>query len=94
MYKFEEIPKLTPELRSEILSKEFLSIEDMQILCQRSYSVVKKIMDEIIDDPKSMWNGYPSLRVSGMIHVQDYINHFGLDIARYIPTVTAQETAQ
>lgn len=92
-YKKDEIPKLTPAVRNQIMAQEFLTIEDLQILLQRSYTVVKKVMDEVAADPNSIWNGFPALRVSGSIHIQDYIRHFGLDPARYIPVVEKESDA-
>lgn len=50
-------------------------------------------MDEVAADPNSIWNGFPALRVSGSIHIQDYIRHFGLDPARYIPVVEKESDA-
>lgn len=67
----------TPQRREEILSKDFLGISDVMELLGvdrgKAGAIIKKVK-------------YKSdrLGIQGKIHLQDYIDAFNLDIARYV----------
>lgn len=73
---------MTYDKRSEILSKDYLTIADMQALLGLSYNDAAKLIREI----KRKHN---RLNTRGKIHVQDYIDYYQLDAARYQPVVQA-----
>ena len=78
----EILPVLTPELRKEIFSKDYLGIRDMQMLLGCSYWDAAKVIRKIKRTTDR-------LTVRGKVHVQDYLDFFKLPPDRYI--VTAEE---
>ena len=67
---------MTYDKRSEILSKDYLTIADMQALLGLSYNDAAKLIREI----KRKHN---RLNTRGKIHIQDYIDYYQLDAVRY-----------
>ena len=67
---------MTYDKRNEILSKDYLTIADMQELLGLSYNDAAKLIREI----KRKHN---RLNTRGKIHVQDYIDYYQLDAVRY-----------
>ncbi len=67
---------MTYEQRSEIFAKDCLSISDVMKLLDVEYNKAAQVIREIR-------NKTDRLHIEGKIHVQDYIDYFGLDIARY-----------
>ncbi|MDE7406444.1 MAG: hypothetical protein K2M89_06200 [Clostridiales bacterium] len=73
---------MTYDKRSEILSKDYLTIADMQDLLGLSYNDAAKLIREI----KRKHN---RLNTRGKIHIQDYIDYYQLDAIRYQPVAQA-----
>ena len=69
---------MTIEERQFIFSKDSLNIHDIEKLLGVSYGEAGKIIRDI--RAKS-----DRLGIQGMVHVQDYIDYFNLDITRYLP---------
>lgn len=69
---------MTIEQRNEIFAKESLSISDFMIMFDNiSYGEAAEMIREI------KRNGHDRLHKQGKIHVQDYIDYYRLDVARY-----------
>lgn len=69
---------MTLEERQEIFAKDFLTIKDIELLLGVSYSTAGDIV-------RTIRRKSDRLGIQGMIHVQDYIDYFKLDITRYVP---------
>ncbi len=67
---------MTYEQRSEMFAKDYLSVSDIMALLDLSYNDAAKVIREIRRTTDR-------LHIQGKIHVQDYIDYYGLDIARY-----------
>ena len=68
---------MTIEQRKEMFSKDFLTVADIQELLGLDYQTAAKIMRNI----KRKSN---RLDIRGKIHVQDYLDAFGLPVERYV----------
>lgn len=73
------ISGLLPERRNEIISKEFLTIKDIEELTGCCYDVAARIVREVRNDPESRMRSF-----SGVIHIDDYIRHYKLNPARFV----------
>lgn len=82
----EILPVLTPELRKEIFSKDYLGIRDIQMLLGCSYWDAAKIIRQIK-------RKCDRLHVRGKLHTQDYLDYFDLPPERYV-TVYAETAEQ
>lgn len=67
---------MTYEQRGEIFAKDYLSIEDVMCLLGLSYNDAAKII-------RNIRRTHDRLHKQGKIHVQDYIDYYKLDVARY-----------
>lgn len=67
---------MTAQQRQDIFSKEYLSINDIMELLGVSYGDAAEIIRRIRRTTDR-------LNINGKVHVQDYIDYFKLDIARY-----------
>ena len=79
------LPELTPELRKNILSKDYLDIRDVQLLLGYVYGEAAKLIRQIK-------RKYDRLHVRGKIHIQDYLDYFTLPADRYV--VADEERAE
>lgn len=70
---------MTYNQRNSIILSEVLTISDLCILSDKklSYQQAAKIMRDIKQHSDR-------LQIQGKIHIQDYIDYYHLDIARYI----------
>ena len=68
---------MTQQEREEIFAKEILTVDDIERLFNCSQSTAYKIIREV----KSKFD---RLKISGIIHVQDYIEFYKLPQARYV----------
>lgn len=68
---------ITPQRRAEIFAKEVLTTSDIAELC----CVKTTKASEIIRVVKSKND---RLDIAGVIHIQDYIDFYHLDISRYV----------
>ena len=68
---------ITAKERMDIFSKEVLTNTDIQKL----FCVKQSKASEIIQVIKSKSD---RLHIAGVVHIQDYIDCYGLDIARYV----------
>lgn len=73
---------MTYEERQQLFAKDCLTIADIQSLLGLDYQSAAKIIRDI--RRKS-----DRLGIQGMVHVQDYIDYFNLDITRYVPGTVA-----
>ncbi len=73
---------MTYEERDEIFAKDYLSIEDIMRLLDLSYGDAASVIRDIR-------RTHDRLHRQGKIHVQDYIDYFQLDIARYRQSATS-----
>lgn len=69
---------MTYEERQEIFNKDYLSISDIEKLLGLSYGDAGRVIRDI--RKKS-----DRLGMQGIVHVQDYIDYFNLDVTRYVP---------
>lgn len=67
---------MTIEKRNEILSKDYLDINDIMQLLGLSYGDAAEII-------RTIKRKTDRLHKQGKIHVQDYIDYYNLDVARY-----------
>lgn len=67
----------TPEARRLIFSKDYLSIEDVQILLGMSYGDAAKLIRQIK-------RRFDRLNIRGKLHVQDYLDYYKLPADRYL----------
>lgn len=67
---------MTYEQRNTMFAKDTLSIADIQMLLGMSYNAAAAVIREIKRKTDR-------LHIQGKIHVQDYIDYYGLDAARY-----------
>lgn len=68
---------MTYEEREELLAKDYLTIADIQRLLGLEYHYAAKVIRDIRRKTDR-------LGIQGMVHVQDYIDYFDLDITRYV----------
>ena len=68
---------MTIQEREEIFSKEILTVDDITKLFECGLTTAYKIIREI----KAKFD---RLKISGIIHVQDYIDYYKLPQARYV----------
>ena len=74
--------------RNEMFAKDYLTIKDIRVLLKLDYSTASALIRQIR-------RKYDRLKKQGRIHVQDYIDYFGLDVARYcVPTLSDEEKGQ
>ena len=69
---------MTYEEREKIFSKEALSVADVQALFGVCRTEATNIMNEIRRKTGDR------LGVKGKIHVEDYLEHFGIEVNRYV----------
>lgn len=69
---------MTYEERQEIFAKDYLCINDIELLLGVSYGEAASII-------RSIRAKSDRLGIQGIVHVQDYIDYFNLDITRYVP---------
>ncbi len=74
---------LTLEERVAIFSKEYLSINDIMRLFDINYNTASQMIREIK-------RKHDRLHTQGRVHIQDYIDYYSLDVARYTNTVQLQ----
>lgn len=67
---------MTYEQRNEMFAKDYLNIQDIMKLLDLSYGPAAMVIREIKRKTDR-------LHQQGKIHVQDYIDYYGLDVARY-----------
>lgn len=67
---------MTYEQREKIFSKEYICIEDMQVLLGLTYQDAAKMIRDI--KRKS-----DRLHIRGKVHTQDYFDYFGIKAERY-----------
>lgn len=76
---------MTYEKREQIFAKDYLTIADLQELLGLSYNTAAKLM-------RNIKFKYDRLHIQGKIHVQDYIDFFGLNgSTRYSNKLKAEE---
>lgn len=68
---------MTWQDREEIFAKEVLTIDDMQKLLNCGYEKARETI--LLIKSKS-----DRLKISGICHIQDYIDCFGLNIDRFL----------
>lgn len=68
---------MTPERRLEIFSKEVLTFSELGELLCVSNSTARKILTEIKTKNDR-------LGIATILHIQDYIDYYNLDIRRYL----------
>lgn len=73
---------MTFEQRQIMFSKDYLTINDIMELLGMSYGVAADLI-------RAIRRKTDRLNINGKVHVQDYIDYFKLDIARYccLPSV-------
>lgn len=76
--------QLTPETRAAIFAKDVLTIEDLQHLLLMSYQAAAKLMRDIK-------RKNDRLQIQGKLHVQDYLDYFGIDGHGRYGLVVAQD---
>lgn len=64
-------------MKKEIFSKEVLTIADIQELFGVSYCTAARIMREIKATSDR-------INIKGIVHVQDYCEHFRLNVSDYL----------
>lgn len=70
---------MTIQEREAIISKELLDKTDIAKLCEVSEFTALEII-------KRIRAKHDRFKIAGRVHIQDYIEYFGLDIARFIPS--------
>ena len=68
---------ITPQRRAEIFAKEVLTTQDIMDL----FCVKETKASQIIQVIKAHSD---RLKIAGIVHIQDYIDCFNLDVARYV----------
>lgn len=76
---------MTYEEREAIFSKEALSVADVQALFGVCRTGATNIMNEIRRKTGDR------LGVKGKIHVEDYLEHFGIEVNRYVKKRPVEE---
>ncbi len=74
---------MTYEEREEIFSKEYISIKDIEALFGMSYDDASKKIREIKRGIEFSGKKL-RLNVQGKLHVQDYLDYYGLGPERYV----------
>lgn len=77
---------MTYQEREAIISKELLDKNDMAKLC----GVAPCTALEIIQNIKRK---KCRIDIAGRVHIQDYIEYFGLDMARFVPKRDSEAVA-
>lgn len=67
---------MTNEQRAEMFAKDYLTIADVMVLLDLSYG-------DAAETIRNIRRKTDRLHRQGKIHVQDYIDYYGLDAARY-----------
>ncbi len=82
---------MTIEQRNSIFAKECLTISDVMLLLNLSYDAAARIIREIK-------RKNDRLHIRGRVHIQDYLDYFGLTSRRYaveveenVPTISQAE---
>lgn len=75
---------MTPEERNQIFAKDYLSVKDIMALYGLKYDKAAALIRKIRFK-------HDRLHMRGKIHVQDYIDYYGLDIARYCVPVPEEQ---
>ena len=68
---------MTLKEREQLFAKDYLTIKDIELLLGVSYSTAGEIV-------RNIRRKSDRLGIQGMVHVQDYIDYFNLDITRYL----------
>ncbi len=68
---------MTLQEREEMFAKDVLTVKDLEKLFCCGYSSASKIMREIKDK-------CDRIKISGVLHVQDYLDFYKLPQARYV----------
>ncbi len=69
---------MNPERRAEIFSKDALTIDDLMELLELSYPMAAQVM-------RNIKRRHDRLQVKGRLHVQDYMEYFGMSSNRCAP---------
>ncbi len=72
--KKEQLAPITLERRQQILAKDLITINELGELLGVPYSTAQRVM-------KTVKRKTDRLELSGMLHIQDYIDYFNLPVS-------------